>query len=227
MPKYVDRFRIRMQGLPRGPREAKRSLGLLGDLRRRGWHESRSGPVVEGETVPWLTYPAIYWLGTVISGDEVVFEYGAGNSTLWWASHVARVISVEHNRGWYERVGSNAPKNAEILLRDEAHYVSAIEGRGPFDIVLIDGGPSRQSSLKAALKEVTPTGLFILDDTDLESYSAAATELQRQGMLRLDFVGPRPGTPFLSMTSVLSRDMNRWCSKINHAPFRAWYEDVT
>jgi hypothetical protein len=103
--------------------------------------------------------------------------------------------------------------------------VSAIEGRGPFDVVLIDGGPSRPSSLTAALRELTPTGLLIFDDTDLESNSAAAAKLQKLDMLRRDFVGPRPGAPFVSMTSVLTRHES-WCSKINHSPIRAWYEDA-
>lgn len=33
-----------------------------------------------------------------------VFEYGSGGSTLFWASRVSSVISVEHDRDWYQKL---------------------------------------------------------------------------------------------------------------------------
>ena len=46
-----------------------------------------------------------------------VFEYGAGNSSLWWAARVAEVVSVEHDAAWAGRVAARAPKNLAVLSR--------------------------------------------------------------------------------------------------------------
>jgi hypothetical protein len=35
-----------------------------------------------------------------------VFEYGSGGSTLFWAGHVKEVISVEHDKQWYDKLAN-------------------------------------------------------------------------------------------------------------------------
>ena len=43
-----------------------------------------------------------------------VFEYGCGNSSLWWAQRVEKVVSVEHDEAWYRR--TEAAPNQELHL---------------------------------------------------------------------------------------------------------------
>lgn len=38
-----------------------------------------------GNPIPWYTYPAIEYLKTIDFSRKLVFEYGGGSSTLWWA----------------------------------------------------------------------------------------------------------------------------------------------
>jgi hypothetical protein len=49
-----------------------------------------------------------------------VFEYGSGGSTLFWASRVKKVVSIEHETEWYERILKECQKrefhNVEYVL---------------------------------------------------------------------------------------------------------------
>jgi len=50
-----------------------------------------------------------------------IFEYGSGGSTLYFASRVQRLVSVEHNPQWYgvvqDGLRRNRRQNVEYLLR--------------------------------------------------------------------------------------------------------------
>lgn len=50
---------------------------------------------------PWITFPVIDKLNTILSKSSRVFEYGGGGSTLFFANRVKEVITVEHNKEWY------------------------------------------------------------------------------------------------------------------------------
>ena len=53
----------------------------------------RDEPVdTSGARVPWFTYPAIDYLAAFDFSDRVLFEYGAGQSTLYWATRFKRVV---------------------------------------------------------------------------------------------------------------------------------------
>ena len=54
------------------------------------------------EKMPWIAFPAIDQLKKIVRPDMEVFEYGSGGSTLFWASRVKKVVSVEHDKEWYE-----------------------------------------------------------------------------------------------------------------------------
>jgi predicted SAM-dependent methyltransferase len=61
---------------------------------------------------PWLPYTATTFLDQKITGDSRVFEYGAGGSTLFFASRVAEVVSVEHDSEWLERTAKEMERFA-------------------------------------------------------------------------------------------------------------------
>jgi hypothetical protein len=56
------------------------------------------------EKIPWVCFSAIERIKKIIRRDMIVFEYGSGGSTLFWASRVKEVVSVEHDRFWYEKM---------------------------------------------------------------------------------------------------------------------------
>src|SRR5262245_31531933 len=66
----------------------------------------RAGRSVDaaGRPIPWYTYPAIEYLRQLDLSEKTVFEYGSGNSTLFWAECAARVVTVEDDERWSERL---------------------------------------------------------------------------------------------------------------------------
>src|SRR5687768_912204 len=60
----------------------------------------------DGRAVPWYTYPAIEYLRQLDFSDKTVFEYGSGNSTLFWGASAKRVVSAEEDERWYETLRS-------------------------------------------------------------------------------------------------------------------------
>jgi hypothetical protein len=109
----------------------RRRLAAYGEayLKPLGWDrsivshqaEDRDGPV------PWITYPALRMLERVVRPHFKVFEYGAGNSSLWWAARVDDVVSVEHDPAWAEMVAGRAPANLRVVPRPMG---AAIAGPG-------------------------------------------------------------------------------------------------
>ena len=56
----------------------------------------------DGNPIPWYTYPAIEYLAQFDYSDKKIFEYGCGNSSLFWAARAESVTSIEDNPEWFE-----------------------------------------------------------------------------------------------------------------------------
>jgi hypothetical protein len=219
----IQRFPGRIPGIPRSRWETEASLSALATLRQQGWHRSLAGerPATgAGEPVPWLTYPMTSWLDGVLTPSVRVFEYGAGASTSWFArpGRVAEIVAVEHNAGWHARLPQ--PPNGEIRHvpcdddqlwdgDEEAPYARAIEDGAPWDIVVIDGR-LRTTCARVAPRYLTPTGLVILDDSEMDTSLEAQATLAGYGLGRLDFWGFKPGIPTMTCTTAFGRDFNHW-----------------
>jgi len=57
-----------------------------------------------GEPIPWYTYPAIEYIKQLDFRYKSVFEYGAGNSTIFWSRIADHAVSVEDDEIWHETV---------------------------------------------------------------------------------------------------------------------------
>lgn len=88
-------------------------------LTTSGWINSvRSGEAVDAHgPVPWITYSATSYLSCIVRADYRVLEFGAGNSTRWWAERVSEVVSVEHDPGWAEGVRKRNLANVTVVER--------------------------------------------------------------------------------------------------------------
>ena len=56
------------------------------------------------DKMPWMAFEVIDYLKTITRKDMSVFEYGSGGSTLFWASRVRELVSVEHDRKWFDKM---------------------------------------------------------------------------------------------------------------------------
>lgn len=183
-------------------------------LSRVGWFESweQGMPCTAArEPLPWLTYEAIAFLQTRIDESMSVFEYGSGNSTIWWSRRLFRVVSCEHDLQWYLRMRPHLAENVEyfhVELGPGGEYAKAIaQDRGRFDIVVIDGR-DRVSCARNAVRCLEAHGVIVWDNSDRDRYAAGFAMLAADGFRRLDFVGMGPCTTQGWCTSVFYRPGN-------------------
>jgi predicted O-methyltransferase YrrM len=97
---------------------------------------------------PWLTPEVNRFLEGHLNKNSVGLEFGSGRSTIWFARRMGRLISVEHNAGWYEKIQQTLKKrglnNVELHHCPEAEDFVQVGARLPnesLDFVLVDGGP--------------------------------------------------------------------------------------
>jgi hypothetical protein len=91
-------------------------LDLLSDLPL--WFRTQSGRNALDDGFPWITFAATRSLRKLLSSSARVFEYGSGGSTLFLASRVSRVVSVEHDPIWHAAVLDRLrpTSNVDLLL---------------------------------------------------------------------------------------------------------------
>lgn len=185
-----------------------------GPLKDDGWFRSLEADAsvdAQGNPLPWITYPAIDFLKKRIHPDMSVFEYGCGGSTLWWASRVKEIVSVEHSREWHEKMKRLAPSNVTLyhieLVDDGAYSRKVAEFDAAFDIVVIDGRDRVRCGINS-LKALKPAGVIIWDNSDRQAYEQGIRFLLERGFHRVEFIGLAPLINIKSETSILFRNDN-------------------
>jgi hypothetical protein len=157
------------------------------------YRSCREGQCVDGqgEITPWYTFPALEMLKQWDFRDCVVFEYGSGNSTIFWSRIAKQVFSVEENSDWYERLKSRMPANAHCqLARKRSDYINAPRAMNIRPDVIIVDGRLREACSRVSLEILKPGGLIILDNSDW--YHSAAAALRDAGLIEIDFTGFGP-----------------------------------
>ena len=183
-------------------------------LRESGWRRSNlvGKPVdAAGDPIPWYTYGAVRFLERRLSQNLRVFEYGAGNSTLWYARRVARVVSVEHDADWARYIRDQAPANVDIVLRTtKDEYAAEITRHAePFDLVVIDSLHWRVACARQAVTRLSAAGVVVWDNSDRADFQAGFRDMNLfPGFKELPFYGLGPCGGVMSTTSVLYRESN-------------------
>ncbi len=69
---------------------------------------------------PWTTPASIMFFDKVLTKDMIGLEYGSGRSTMYFASKLKKLVSIEHYEGWYAKVKkqllANQITNVEYYL---------------------------------------------------------------------------------------------------------------
>ncbi len=68
------------------------------------WKKHLPGRPASGENTLWITFGATEFLKQISHKDMQLFEYGSGGSTMFWSGRVKHVVSVEHDKAWYEKM---------------------------------------------------------------------------------------------------------------------------
>lgn len=128
---------------------------------QRWYKDTRSGGSALDRELPWMTYDAIDFLGSICTPDSVVFEWGSGGSTLFLAKRCRHVTSVEHDAKWsgylrerLETLGVDNVDYKEIPGEKIADW-EARDYRNPDDFVSGDKG-SVGLSFERYVKAIDP-----------------------------------------------------------------------
>ncbi len=152
------------------------------------------------ELLPFMDGTDLAAVARLLCMEDRILEFGCGGSTVWLASRVQEIQSIEHDYAWAVRVIAAAPKNAVIHWRPPAFpsppFTPAEPGqydeylrvpaqiRQTFNACLIDGRARIESALAAA-PWLKPGGwLFFHDWFKRERYMSRIGELDEFYELR-------------------------------------------
>lgn len=187
---------------------------LNGALIDDGWYKSfhsKQSINKTGQPIPWCTYAFIKFIEPRLKKDFNAFEFGCGNSTLWYALKIKSIKSVEHNRNWFDKIIKQIPSNSVILFRElqeNGDYSREVLNRNEnYHIIIIDG-EDRNNCLKYSLLRLTDDGVIVFDNTDREDYNISYHLLARSRFKRIDFTGMVPIANINSCTSIFYRQNN-------------------
>lgn len=190
------------------------SFNKKGYLKEIGWFTSFEGlsPVDRhGNPIPWVTYSFIDFIKERITKDHKVFEFGSGNSTYFYAKYAASVVSVEHDKSWYDKIVNTKPENSEMIfteLQTDGDYCRMpVSLDKKFDIIIVDGR-DRVNCCKQAVDALTAAGVVVLDDSERDFYADGVNFLKEKGFKQLPFSGISPGLFYNKATSVFYKEGN-------------------
>ncbi|MFQ5977074.1 MAG: class I SAM-dependent methyltransferase [Candidatus Heimdallarchaeota archaeon] len=140
---------------------------------------------------PWLTEDAIIIIEELAKKDWFCFEWGSGRSTVWFANRIEKIVSLEHDEVWFNKISNVLETNeihnvkhklAKISEFEESHiskpifndYTDAILHfpDQSFDCILVDGR-NRNACLVNAIPKLKSGGYLILDNAE-RSYDVSS-----------------------------------------------------
>jgi hypothetical protein len=190
------------------------TMPYSGYLKDIGWFESFKikEPVDENlSALPWVTYPFIHFIESRLINVKSIFEYGSGNSTLYYSRFVGHVVSVEHDQGWYENIKKKMPENVKLffseLVKGGGYSRFCAELDNKFDIIIVDGR-DRVNCLKSTLAGLASNGVVVLDDSERDKYTPGVDFMLENGFKRIDFWGISPGLFYKKCTTIFYKNDN-------------------
>jgi predicted O-methyltransferase YrrM len=127
---------------------------------------------------PWLTPDSIKILRSILTKDDIGFEFGSGRSTIWFSNLLGKLTSVEDNKDWYNIVNNNLSKqkisNINYLfcssqkngdqLSDYEQVIKALPDES-IDFILVDG-THRASISNLSISKLKMGGVYVLDNAN-------------------------------------------------------------
>lgn len=190
------------------------SMNRSGYFNEIGWINSFKNQMPMDKSsnpLPWVTYGFIDFISDRLNKNMDIFEYGSGNSTLWYAKKVNTVVSVEHDKKWFEAIKKNMPNNANInyeeLVYNGNYSKFSSNLNKKFDVIIVDGR-DRVNCVKNAIKNLKESGVIVLDDSERESYKEGIDFILSHGFKKIDFWGISPGLFYKKNTTIFYKTVN-------------------
>ncbi len=201
----------------------KAVFGLLSSDARHMWiqtvNNSHLSVTPLKNIYPWFSFPSIDYIEKLTSSDMHVLEFGCGYSTIWWAQRVCRVTSIERSSHWITEVNQalsmHAMVNVDLIpflgfsgTTEEdikagcdsvqleptiQRYVLAGQVKSvQYDVIVVDD-VFRNEAAAAAISQLKPGGMLVLDDSERERYRPTFDLLKRIGW---SFASCHGATPY-------------------------------
>ena len=188
-----------------------RDTGYLNDI---GWFNAfNSGEPVDknNKPIPWFTYPLIDFLSNRLNKNLNVFEFGSGNSSIFFAERVKSLTSVEHNREWFKKIKGLLPSNSKLSYVESStpdQYVEPLRlSNEQFDIIVVDG-IFRNECLIESITHLSDVGVIILDDAERAEYTEGINFILSKNLKRIDFSGLAPGLLYSKSATIFYKNDN-------------------
>lgn len=189
-------------------------IGVHGYLIESGWKNSflAQEPLSsDNEPEPWFSIEANIFVKNRLSSALSIFEYGSGNSSIYFSKTCKSVHSVEHNAEWHSKISGalKAYKNIELELKKDAEdYQNAITNTGKtFDLVIVDG-ILRNECAAIAFHSLSENGILVLDDSERTEYQPTFELAKKLGYKELSVYGMAVGVNLLKSTTFFYRSNN-------------------
>lgn len=160
--------------------------------------------------LPWLSWPAIKVIQGFVQDGMDVFEFGAGQSTLFFSQFRIHLSSIESDKKWFVNLHKQLnTSNNSLLSTDlrfvpikektrkgflDSRYADAIkEGAKLYDLILIDGEEiegfaARTVCFRKAESSIKPGGIIVVDD--FWRYSVLMSNHNAREVKVLEGIGP-------------------------------------
>jgi hypothetical protein len=177
--------------------------------------------------LPWMNFEVTDWLQKNITSQMLIFEWGSGGSTLFYAKKAKQVISIEYDKGFYDYIktqfvssGSNnidlryVPSEKSGQFQSFApgyqgqyfdNYVNIINEfePGTFDVIIVDGR-QRNACFEKAIAMVKSGGFIVFDNSEREFYKKSINKAV--GFELITFKGLLPCSLKIGTTSVFIKN---------------------
>ena len=177
----------------------------------------------EKQPLPWITYPAIDFIKQFDFEHSRIFEWGSGNSTMWWSKRCKEIVSVESNANWYNLMKDKLPGNVKYLtcsidLKEEMNLF--LDSEGMYDVIVVDhNGTFRRECCRIAPQKLNEGGLILLDNSDQCLF--ATEELRKSGFQQIDFAGIAPSCSYAQTTSIFFKGKLKFSTIEKYQPVKS------
>ena len=167
-----------------------------------------------GSALPWMTYPFIEFITEKLQPHHIIFEFGSGASTLFFAPKVQKIVALESNKKWHKiiqvKLGEASINNVELTLMEDALENSAYENYAKnssekFDFIIIDS-LKRFACAQNVISALKPSGSVILDDSERTNYKKIFDFFAENNFQKQDFFGIAPGQFRIKNTTIFSKN---------------------
>lgn len=192
---------------------------------KQGWINSFNSGLCQdkfGDFLPWMCYPLIEFLQKNLEKNQIIFEFGLGTSTFFFAQRTKKVFALETRKDWFEMmkkiIVKNNYNNIEILLLKNGlenenyeimpqkiltnNYHEIVDEAfslnneklifEKFDLILIDS-LKREKSTKNSVDAIKKNGKILLDDSERKRYKKIYEFMSQLNYENQEFLGIAPG----------------------------------